>query len=204
MRPLQIALLLCLLIFTLGGCKKEEDNEEGYNCDNETCSAAFENPQYLTLEDCQSICANSGTTGGYNCLGVTCIYENTNSTQYSTLAECENACANNSPGTVEVETHWTTAYVNCDPAYTVEIGLGYSSNDVANEAYFASATFVSSPAVYTKGNLSPGTYYYKAKKTYNASTCGTGQGIPPVVQKSGSFMIEAGEVTQVDVGTLNF
>lgn len=106
-------------------------------------------------------------------------------------------------GKVTITASWTTNYVSCNPAYTVIIGLGYNSTDIANEAYFASSSYIYSPASYSKDGLAAGTYYYKAKKTYNASTCGTGQGIPPVVTKSGAFTITAGQTTTVDAGSLN-
>ena len=39
--------------------------QSGYNCVSNTCSAVFENPQYLTLEDCQSDCE---APSGYDCV----------------------------------------------------------------------------------------------------------------------------------------
>ncbi len=214
-------------------CKTEE-KQSGYNCSNGNCTAVFDNPQYLTLSDCQSACGSS-STAGYNCVSNNCVSVNSNA-QYSTLSACQSACGGSSggyncssgncisvtsgaqystlsacqsacgggTGTVVITATWTTTYVSCNPAYTVVIGLGYTSTDVANEAYFAqSGSNLYSPATYTNSTLAPGTYYYKAKKTYNASTCGTGQGIPPTVTKSGAFTITAGQTTTVNAGSLN-
>ena len=37
----------------------EEKKESGYNCLNGQCTATFENPTYLTLQDCQTVCSSS-------------------------------------------------------------------------------------------------------------------------------------------------
>lgn len=194
--------ILMLLVFTftmVNGCKEKE--QSGYNCNNGNCTAVFENPQYLTLSDCQSACGSSGA--GYNCVSGNCVSVSSNA-QYSTLSACQSACANNRPGGVAITASWTTSYVNCNPAYTVVIGLGYSSTDVANETYFAqSGNILYSPANYTNSNLAPGTYYYKAKKTYRASFCAPGNGTPPAVTKSGAFTITSYQLTNVNVGSLN-
>lgn len=99
------------------------------------------------------------------------------------------------PGKVTIKATWSnpSPWNLCKYPYTVVIGLGYSSTDVANEAFFSQSSYFVSPANYTKDGLAPGTYYYRAKKTYNASSCGTGQGIPQTVIKSGAFTIKEGK-----------
>jgi hypothetical protein len=106
-------------------------------------------------------------------------------------------------GKVVITASWNSTYVMCTGAYNTVIGLGYSSTDVANEAYFAQSNYTGSSANFSKDLLAPGVYYYRAKKTYNSTKCGTGQGIPPVVTKSGAFTITAGQTTTVSVGSLN-
>ena len=108
-------------------------------------------------------------------------------------------------GTVNITASWsvTPPWNACGTPFTVVIGLGYNSNDVANESYFASNSFYYSSATYTNNSLAAGIYYYGAKKTFNSSTCGTGQGIPPTIKKSGSFTIIAGQTTTVSGVSLN-
>ena len=50
-------LLISPLVF-IYSCE-EEETQSGYNCISNSCSAVFENPQYLTLSDCQSVCADN-------------------------------------------------------------------------------------------------------------------------------------------------
>lgn len=123
-----------VLITLIIGCKKTD--QSGYNCNNGVCSATFDNPQYLTLADCKSDCGSSTNSSGYNCSNGTCI-KVTKNAQFENLTLCQNNCQNNSPGSVEISAVWTTNYVNCNPAFTVVIGFGYTSTDVANEAYFS-------------------------------------------------------------------
>jgi len=160
--------MFSLIIISFVSCKTDE--QKGYNCNSGNCTAVFDNPQYLTLADCQSACENNNSNGG--------------------------------GGYVEITATWTYTYFECSPAYTVKIGLCYTSTDVANEAYF----FQSSGDYYGTSSftypLASGTYYYKAKKTYNMS-CGTGQGIPSIVAKSGTFTITANQTTIVNVGSLD-
>ncbi|MBX3164894.1 MAG: hypothetical protein KF900_10485 [Bacteroidetes bacterium] len=82
--------------------------------------------------------------------------------------------------------------------YVVEIALGYNSTDINNEVYFAqSGSTQQSPLNYTKSDLAPGTYYYRAKKrTASPAYCGSSS----TVIKDGVFTIKAGETTNVDVG----
>jgi hypothetical protein len=110
-----------------------------------------------------------------------------------------------STGSVTIRVTWSNPlpWSACNVPYSVVIGLGYSSTDVVNESYFGSNSFVHSAATLEWGGLSPGVYYYGAKKTYNASICGTGQGIPPTVKKTGSFTIVAGQTTSITGVSLN-
>ena len=230
---------LILIVLATMGCGNNDQN--GYNCVSGNCRAVFENPQYLTLSDCQSVCGNSSgyncisgncvavgdsaqyqnltdceyncggggstATPGYNCVNGNCVFVSDNAT-YSTLFNCQNACGGSTGGNVAITANWNTAYGTgwpiCDPAYSVVIGLGYSTSDVLSDIFFAqSASTGTSPTTYTKYNLSPGVYYYKAKKTFLTSSCGTGQGIPPTVTKTGSFTISSGNTTSVNAGSLN-
>lgn len=108
-------------------------------------------------------------------------------------------------GKVSISASWSVQdpWSACGSPFTIIIGLGYNSNDVSNESYFTQNSFYSSPATLTIDGLSPGIYYYGAKKTFNSSICGTGQGIPPTVKKSGSFTIAAGQTTTVSGVNLN-
>lgn len=102
-------------------------------------------------------------------------------------------CKQNRNGYVRIGASWNNTYLNCNPAYSCVIGLGYSSTDVANEAYFYSVN----GGGLTK-TLPVGTYYYKATKTYNLSSCGCGRPpCPKPVSKSGSFTITADQTTNV-------
>jgi hypothetical protein len=54
MRITILFLILCIG-FSCDGAKKES----GYNCLNGQCTATFDNPTYLTLQDCQTVCNSS-------------------------------------------------------------------------------------------------------------------------------------------------
>ena len=163
MKKLTIALMT--ILFINAGCNSKDEN--GYDCNNGTCQAVFEDPQYLTITDCQSACSGGGGT------------EQT--------------------GSVKITASWSnpSPWNMCGSPYTVTIGLGYSSNDVANQSYFAQSNFYSSSAIFQRSNLTPGVYYYGARKVFNSGTCGTGQGVPPTVFKTGSFTITTGQTTNV-------
>lgn len=111
MRNVILTAIMLLTIFFVG-CETEE--ETGYNCNNGNCIAVFDNPQYLTLSDCQSACSSS-SSAGYNCVSGNCVSVTSNA-QYSTLSECQSNCVDNSPGTVEITASWTTSYFSCNPA----------------------------------------------------------------------------------------
>lgn len=128
--------------------------------------------------------------------------------QANTNQNSSTSSTTNQTGIVVINTNWNSVYVGCNSAYNVTIGLGYNSTDIANDAFFASNQYGASPsslakASFTKDDLKIGVYYYKVKKSYNSTRCGTGQGIPADVVKNGSFTIEAGKTTTVDVGSLN-
>lgn len=184
-------------------CNSTANSTAGYNCDNGICSGVNSNAQYSTLADCESNCS-SNASYGYNCVSGVCETANIAISQYSSLSLCQNSCANNTPGTLEISATWTSQYVSCNPAYTVTVGLGYTSNDIANDAFFAQSSDYQYDQLmpYVQNNLTPNIYYYKVKKTYKMS-CGTGQGIPPDVIRNGSFTITAGQTTTVNVGSLN-
>jgi hypothetical protein len=183
----------------------------GFNCVNGSCVQVTNGttPQFSTLQSCQNSCSSGGSnvTPGYNCVNGNCSFVSDNA-QYSSLYNCQNSCGNVAGGRVNLTASWTTQFGAgwpvCDPAFSVIIGIGYSSADIANEAYFnQSASTGISPTEHTVYNLTPGIYYYRAKKTFNANACGTGQGIPPVVIRSGSFTIVSGQTTNVNIGSLN-
>ena len=79
-----IKILCVLIIVILASCA--DDNQSGYNCVSGNCSAVFENPQYLTLSDCQSVCASNSS--GYNCVSGNCVAVG-DSAEYQNLTECE-------------------------------------------------------------------------------------------------------------------
>jgi len=87
-------ILLFVPLFFISSCEEDEETQSGYNCISNTCSAVFENPQYLTLADCQSICEDVTPPAGYICVSNNCIsvFENP---LYTTLSECQSACSEN-------------------------------------------------------------------------------------------------------------
>lgn len=148
---------------------------------------------------------NTGTTNsaGYNCVNGTCVYTSNNG-QYASLSTCQTYCkkANIIPGMVKIKVNcapYPSPWNICKAPYSATIGLGYSSNDVANDAFFVKTSYGSSGNTFSVNNLAPGIYYYGGKKTFNAASCGTGQGIPPVKIDRGSFTITSGGVTSITV-----
>tara|TARA_Y100001954_G_scaffold238230_1_gene304833 strand:+ start:1797 stop:2663 length:867 start_codon:yes stop_codon:yes gene_type:complete len=98
----KIISLFTLVIFSIVviSCEPEEDNDNngnsnnmGYNCSNSNGCVAASGGQYITLEDCLSVCeSSSGNESSWNCINNNCIeYSNTNGT-YSSLSECESNC----------------------------------------------------------------------------------------------------------------
>jgi hypothetical protein len=157
------------LLITIIGCSAAD--ESGYDCLNGTCQAVFENPQYLNLTDCQSACSSGS---GSN---------------------------ESSTGSVRITATWSnpSPWNQCGTPYTVTVGLGYTSLDVSNESYFTQSSSYSSPNNFQRNELSPGVYYYGAKKVFNSSICGTGQGVPQTVKKTGSFVINENQTSTVSV-----
>ncbi len=151
---------------------------------------------------------NNTIETGYKCMGGNCISDTSANAQFTTLASCQVACGGgggtSTGSSVSITASWSNPapWNACQIPYLVVIGLGYNFTDVANEAYFSKNGFIYSSATFTKSNLAAGIYYYGAKKTYNTN-CGTGQGIPPTVKKSGSFTIVAGQNTTVSGVSLN-
>ncbi len=90
---------------------------------------------------------------------------------------------------------------NC---WDVNGGLGYSSTDVANNAFFetvhASGVQHQSKMDYNcsfKGSLPAGLYYYKVTLSYDAAACGSGSGAPADDVRLGSFTIDANGIKSV-------
>ena len=52
---------ILFLILCIGFSCDEAKKESGYNCANGQCTATFDNPTYLTLQDCQTVCGSSST-----------------------------------------------------------------------------------------------------------------------------------------------
>lgn len=105
-------LLISPLLF-ISSCEEEEEAQSGYNCVSNTCSAVFENPQYLTLADCQSACE---APSGYDCVSNTCsaVFDNP---QYLTLEDCQSTCEEEPPaGYVCVSNNCIPVFEN--PLYT--------------------------------------------------------------------------------------
>jgi hypothetical protein len=167
-----------------------------YNCVSGNCQSVSSGGTYLSLSDCESACVVS--TSGYNCINGNCQSVSSNA-QYPSLSNCQNACG---PGTVKITATWNNSYSNCNQAYLVTIGLAYTSTDASNNAFFAeSSTYLYSGAQYSKSNIDVGTYYYKATKTFNTN-CGTGQGVPSDVIKTGAFDIESNSTTTISISLL--
>mgnify|MGYP006177556193 CR=1 FL=1 len=87
-------ILLILPLFIVSSCEEEEETQNGYNCISSACSAVFENPQYLTLVDCQSACEEEELPVGYICISNNCIGVDENPL-YTTLSDCQSACSEN-------------------------------------------------------------------------------------------------------------
>jgi hypothetical protein len=126
-------------------------------------------------------------TRGYNCENYTCNLVEKDA-EYMTLTDCKSECADKRPGAVTITYPWTPAPAT---TYSVTIGVGYSSNDVAIDAYITKATFNISPASLQLANLLPATYYYKVTINSSAST------VP--VFKAGVFTITPAKTTSITV-----
>jgi hypothetical protein len=87
-------LLISPLLF-ISSCEEEEESQSGYNCISNTCTAVFESPQYLSLDDCLILCQD---IEGYSCNSNECFLVAENP-QYSSLDECQSMCAQNQENT---------------------------------------------------------------------------------------------------------
>lgn len=160
MRNIMLFLLLCIG-FSCGG----EENQSGYNCESGQCTATFENPTYLTLQDCESTCGSSAVVPPIE-----------------------------KPGSIYFVVSFSAVcrtFAGGFTLNTVNLGYGYSSTDVVNDAFIASWKFQQSDSK-TVNNVKPGIYYYKATRSSTDSNCST-------VVKSGSFTIESSKSTRVDI-----
>jgi hypothetical protein len=169
MMRIKIVFLTILIGFS---CIKNKNS--GYNCENGNCVASFDNPTYLNLQDCKSLCGGSIIPP--------------NSTK---------------PGAVTITLNWDI-HRKCDlndwyPCWDVLVGLGYNQSDVNNESYFNHKD-LSAPGSYTVTNLTPGAYYYGAKKTIRSNCYQAGTqfcGIIAPTTKSGSFQVKSDITTSV-------
>jgi hypothetical protein len=182
MRIAVLFLILCI------GFSCDDGSNSGYNCDNGQCTATFDSPQYLTLADCQSACG-SISTAGYNCVNGTCKSVTSNA-QYSSLSACQSNCVDTRTGKVSISLGFD---FYCMPQVINRgfVGLGYTSSDITNKAYFVSET-MSGPGTFTKDNLKAGIYYYTAQKLQQGEYC-------PGVTKNGSFEIFPAKTTNISV-----
>lgn len=166
-----IIILFLVTIALLITCKKEK----GYNCVNGTCTATTKDPKYLTLSDCQNICAGGGATPT-----PTATPTNTTGTLKITIFHPQTDC----PPQVNAVVH--------------TVGIGLSSTDISNDSFLKSFTGTNPGKSYTF-TLSPGLYYYKGKAcctNCNSQGCTNWAGFTGVgscLSKSGSVQIEAGK-----------
>ena len=178
-------LLILLLLIFIVSCK---DNRSGYSCVDNECVADFDDPQYLTLSDCQRVCGCTDFESGYNCVNGNCI-ETSSNAEYATLSDCENNCSM-SKGYAKINVNWSD--YNPQSLQSIKVGIGYSSVDVSNDAYFKEHSF-SYPDQITL-SLDPQIYYYKANKTII-------QWGNTVIEasKSGSFTVTSSSYTTVNI-----
>lgn len=105
-------------------------------------------------------------------------------------------------GVVSISATWSGDQGPCFARYECTIGLGYSSTDIGNEAYFARGDLQTGNKVYnySKKDLSPGTYYYRVKVVYvKRSNCDSDSEYFNPKIKSGAFDIIGGETTTIRV-----
>jgi hypothetical protein len=106
-----LVFILLLPLFFIYSC--EEETQSGYDCISNTCTDVFDNPQYLTLSDCQSTCAdNSNIEIGAEVLGCT----DTTACNYNSLATEDDASCT-----------YAEANLDCDGN---PISLNYSIGDL--------------------------------------------------------------------------
>lgn len=171
--------LILGLFISFVSCK---DSKSGYNCVDGQCVANFENPQYLTLEDCQSVCNCNTNDSGYSCINGQCV-EVSSDAEFETLQMCENNCTDNRDGHLSLNVYWYPLSY-----HSVNVGIAYSSTDAANNYFFKELHFYANNSAYFI--LSPGVYYYKANFNGNDII---------VDSESGSFTIEPNKTTTVRI-----
>jgi hypothetical protein len=97
------------------------------------------------------------------------------------------SCSTNESGSVGITVSRTSSYYSCS---SIQIGLGYTSTDCVNGAFFAQKSGSLSGSSYSfileKDDLAPGVYYYKV-------TCGT------TTVKNGAFTIKANQTTKISI-----
>lgn len=140
--------------------------KRGYKCNSGKCEMVNMKADYVTLDDCKKYCENTAASTG-------AVVINTTFEKYS------RSYVGNSSYSCE----------NC-----VEIAIGYTSNDIENKSYILKGDWCNSPAQFFKDGLTPGIYYYVARKYShrNTSFC-------PVEEKKGSFTVTSGRTTTVDL-----
>ena len=94
-----LAVLACLFIIV--SCETDDESSDsnsnmGYNCNNNSDCVAASGGQYITLQDCNSVCGNSQTQS-WNCLNSQCVEDSNGSGLYSSLSDCQNNCENSPP-----------------------------------------------------------------------------------------------------------
>jgi hypothetical protein len=220
MKKSKLSILFLIIVFGWG-CKTPV--QSGYSCIDGNCTAVFENPQYLNLTDCQSVCDNtSNNTSGYNCINGKCTSVSSNA-QYSTLSACQSACGNtNTSGYNCVNGNCTSVSSNAQYSTLSACQSGCSNK--------ATITFVvyqrcagtqpgnsSSPATFKNGahvnlatsqsNLNSKTYFYNATtnnsgkaiisglepKTYYYNINGAICTSNSVRERTGSITLKAGD-----------
>jgi hypothetical protein len=159
---------ILFVILCIGFSCGKDENKSGYNCVNNECIATFDNPRYLTLQDCQTACGTSGTNIPPPSTKPGSIYFNVT---FSTICQVL---------PIGITTN------------VVDLGYGYSSTDVTNDAYIQSWKIKESQKTFIASDVKPGIYYYKAKKSSTDSKCAT-------VIKTGTVTVNSGKITSVTI-----
>ena len=141
-----ITIFFSLLLINSCETEEEENNNTamGYNCtQNNECIAA-ENGQYLTLQDCLSIC-NNNQTSTWNCINSSCVEANDGNGIFNSLNECQSSCNNN------------TLSWNCINSSCVEANDGNGIFNSLNECQSECENIVNCNNSFTVDNTGP--YY---------------------------------------------
>ena len=115
----------------INGCETEDDTNNnnanmGYNCNNNNDCVASAGGQYITLQDCNSVCGNNQTTT-WNCLNSQCTEDASGNGLYNSLAICQNECENSPPSN-----SWNCVNSNCVEQSSSD-GFYSSITDCQNE-----------------------------------------------------------------------